>query len=146
MGELAVYLNWGPYKCHRRIVEGETALSERVQTLMRDDVLFHRSGSIGRVLPLSKPRILPLSKPKVLGEKVGISRLTIDAVAMAIDEGPSCFEPNAIWMPHITNRMYSVDYDPYNSASRFARHLRQHMPGHKGRYIDRNQEILGIGI
>ena len=83
-----------------------------------------------------------------------LRRYSADALAMSIEEGPRCFEPDAKWknldkiLGKKNKAYWSQDINPYNPTARFARQIRTYMnkPENVGKYIKENQEILAVGI
>jgi len=137
---LAIYQDWKPHACHRR--NHSQPLDVQLKNLMINDTMYD-------FLPdLKKPPQLPIRLSSGTKERVssGIKDRTTDAAAAAIDEGPSCFEPSSKWSEHASDWMWSEDENPYNPASRLARHIRTHMPGHDGVYIPEGKTILAMGI
>jgi hypothetical protein len=83
-----------------------------------------------------------------------LSRYSVDAMAMSIEEGPQCFETEARWksldkgLSKKNKAYWSHDTNPHNPMARFARQIRTYMnkPENAGEYIKVGQEILAVGV
>jgi hypothetical protein len=80
-----------------------------------------------------------------------LKRYAVDAVAAAIEDGPSCFDEKATWkkisLPE-DDLWWSSDSRPTNAVSRFSRQLRTHMnkQNNEGIYLSKGREVLAVGV
>jgi hypothetical protein len=139
---LAVYVNWKGVACE--VIDFSIPLQKQLINIigiagasnLYDHRDFRRPDEL--LLPASN-----LSRT--------LNRYAVDAAAAAIEEGPRCFEDDAVWKEipgQISKYWWSSDTNPRNAVSRFSRQLRTHMNklANTGLYVSHGRQVLAIGV
>jgi hypothetical protein len=138
---LAVYINWKPLSCLVR---------QKPEDLKRQLVgIIQAASATSRYSQkqLPAPELLPATAIQRT-----LNRYAVDAVAAAIEDGPTCFEETASWkkisQPENYDLWWSSDSRPLNAVSRFSRQLRTQMnkPENEGIYLAEGREVLAVGV
>jgi hypothetical protein len=137
---LAVYINWEPLVCVA--LRNSSSLEQQLDDIIR--VASATSQYDNKKEPAQE--LLPATAIRRT-----LKRYAVDAVAAAIEDGPTCFDEKSTWK-QISRKTYdlwwSSDSRPFNAVSRFSRQLRTHMnkPENVGIYLAEGREVLAVGI
>jgi hypothetical protein len=137
---LAVYVNWEPLGCV--VPRNSSSLEHQLVDIIRV------ASATSRYDKTRKPanQLLPAKSIRRT-----LKRYAVDAVAAAIEDGPSCFSTRANWkkISNVEDDLWwSTDSRPLNAVSRFSRQLRVQMnkPENEGIYVGNGREVLAVGV
>ena len=103
---------------------------------------------------LSGNKSLPMGRKSF---RNSLSKFSVNAIAATVEEGTHCFDPDVQWIPssrkfkrYKKSKQYfwAEDLNPYNPASRFARHLRNvfNNSENAGDYLGKGDSILSVAL